>query len=614
MDTLPSPLDQRCDHTDCQRGIPYVRALCLFWLAFSVKSHQRPSVSTGRHVSTVRPVCTARPSVSTARPVYATRPIYPRMDNGNLEILLQDHAVVDSGCSSDMTGNKAYLLDYEEFNGGFVAFGSDPKGVVLRAPRKDDVYSLDLKNIVPSGGLEKQLNHNVKIIRCDNGTEFKNHAMNEFCAKKGIKREFSVARTPQQNEASYIAAIKAFRVYNKRTKRVEENLHINFLEDQPNVIGTGPNWMLDLDFLTNSMNYILVSVENQVKVDACTQDSYVAGSSGKNKVSTQEYILLPLQPYRTRIPVEDVAPAAHEIPSESSPKANDVQDSEDAADKEEQHQMKESEQVLQDELGKMVTQMIIGCKVMNKCFLDKPLKKKRGELSSVSTDRPSISTDRPFVSTDRSSANTSYEKFQAGGEYEDKDKDFEDIRRSPYNDKDTEDTKDILKGLKDIICSYLLMKKVNGTKWVFKNKRDERSIVVKNKARLVAQGFKQEEGIDYDEVFAPVARIEAIRLFLAFASYMGFTVYQMDFKSAFLYGTIEEEVYVHQPPGFVDPAHPNKVYKVIKAFSCLHQAPRAWYETLSSFLMENGFRRGTINGFSLSFRLNASATTLALPG
>ncbi|GKG31472.1 putative ribonuclease H-like domain-containing protein, partial [Tanacetum coccineum] len=99
---------------------------------------------------------------------------------------------------------------------------------------------------------------------------------------------------------------------------------------------------------------------------------------------------------------------------------------------------------------------------------------------------------------------------------------------------------------------------------------------------------------DYDEVFALVARIKAIRLFLAFASSMGFTVYQMDVKSAFLDGTIEEEVYVHQPPGFVDPAYPNKVYKAIKALYGLHQAPRAWYETLSSVLMENGFRRGTI--------------------
>ncbi|GJY63662.1 putative ribonuclease H-like domain-containing protein [Tanacetum coccineum] len=129
----------------------------------------------------------------------------------------------------------------------------------------------------------------------------------------------------------------------------------------------------------------------------------------------------------------------------------------------------------------------------------------------------------------------------------------------------------------------------------FKNKRDKRNIVVKNKARLVAQGQRQEEGINYDEVFAPIARIEAIRLFLAFASYKGFLVYQMGIKSAFLYGTIEEEVYVHQPPGFVDPAHPNKVYKVVKALYGLHQAPRAWYETLSSFLLENGFRRGTID-------------------
>ncbi|GJW07361.1 putative ribonuclease H-like domain-containing protein [Tanacetum coccineum] len=137
--------------------------------------------------------------------------------------------------------------------------------------------------------------------------------------------------------------------------------------------------------------------------------------------------------------------------------------------------------------------------------------------------------------------------------------------------------------------------KVIGTRWVFRNKRDERGVVVRNKARLVAQGYRQEEGIDYDEVFAPVARIEAIRLFLAFASFMGFIVYQMDVKSAFLYGTIDEEVYVSQPPGFVDPDHPKKVYKVVKALYGLHQAPRAWYATLSTFLEEHGYRRGSID-------------------
>ncbi|GJR81389.1 putative ribonuclease H-like domain-containing protein [Tanacetum coccineum] len=134
-----------------------------------------------------------------------------------------------------------------------------------------------------------------------------------------------------------------------------------------------------------------------------------------------------------------------------------------------------------------------------------------------------------------------------------------------------------------------------GTKWVLKNKKDERGIVIRNKARLVAQGYTQEEGIDYEEVFAPVARIEAIRLFLAYASYMGFTVYQMDVKSAFLYGTIDEEVYVMQPPGFEDPEFPDKVYRVEKAMYGLHQAPRAWYGTLSKYLLANGFQRGTID-------------------
>ncbi|GJZ34903.1 putative ribonuclease H-like domain-containing protein [Tanacetum coccineum] len=111
-------------------------------------------------------------------------------------------------------------------------------------------------------------------------------------------------------------------------------------------------------------------------------------------------------------------------------------------------------------------------------------------------------------------------------------------------------------------------KRAIGTKWVYRNKKDERGIVVRNKARLVAQGYTQEEGIDYDE---------------------------MDVKSAFLYGTFEEEVYVCQPPGFEDPQFPDKVYKVEKSLYGLHQVPRAWYETLSTYLLENRFRRGTID-------------------
>nr|GEV02676.1 hypothetical protein [Tanacetum cinerariifolium] len=115
------------------------------------------------------------------------------------------------------------------------------------------------------------------------------------------------------------------------------------------------------------------------------------------------------------------------------------------------------------------------------------------------------------------------------------------------------------------------------SKWVFTNKMDERGIVIRNKARLVAQGNTQKEGVDYDEVFAPIARIEAIRLFLAYASFKDFIVYQMDVKSAFLYGEIEEEVYVCQPPGFEDPDFPDKAYKVEKALYGLHQDPKAWF-------------------------------------
>ncbi|GJS58904.1 putative ribonuclease H-like domain-containing protein [Tanacetum coccineum] len=138
-------------------------------------------------------------------------------------------------------------------------------------------------------------------------------------------------------------------------------------------------------------------------------------------------------------------------------------------------------------------------------------------------------------------------------------------------------------------------KRAIGTKWVFRNKKDERGIVIRNKARLVAQGYTQEEGIDYDEVFALVERIEAIRLFLAHTLFKDFVVNQMDVKSAFLYGKIEEEVYVCQPPGFEDLDFPDKVYKDEKALYGLHQAPRAWYETLSTYLLDNEFQRGKID-------------------
>ncbi|GJX68137.1 retrovirus-related pol polyprotein from transposon TNT 1-94 [Tanacetum coccineum] len=132
-------------------------------------------------------------------------------------------------------------------------------------------------------------------------------------------------------------------------------------------------------------------------------------------------------------------------------------------------------------------------------------------------------------------------------------------------------------------------------KWIYKVKTDEFGGVLKNKARLVAQGFRQEEGIDFEESFAPVARIEAIRIFVANAAHKNMTIYQMDVKTAFLNGELKEEVYVSQPEGFVDQDNPSHVYKLKKALYGLKQAPRAWYDMLSSFLISQQFSKGAVD-------------------
>jgi hypothetical protein len=137
--------------------------------------------------------------------------------------------------------------------------------------------------------------------------------------------------------------------------------------------------------------------------------------------------------------------------------------------------------------------------------------------------------------------------------------------------------------------------RIIGTKWVFRNKQDDQGVIVRNKARLVAKGFSQVEGLDFGETFAPVARLEAIHILLAYASCYDIKLYQMDVKSAFLNGFINELVYVEQPPGFEDPRYPNHAYRLSKALYGLKQAPRAWYERLRDFLIEKGFKIGTVD-------------------
>nr|GEW18197.1 retrovirus-related Pol polyprotein from transposon TNT 1-94 [Tanacetum cinerariifolium] len=128
-------------------------------------------------------------------------------------------------------------------------------------------------------------------------------------------------------------------------------------------------------------------------------------------------------------------------------------------------------------------------------------------------------------------------------------------------------------------------------KWLWKNKHDEENTVIRNKSRLVAKGCAQKEGVNFEESFAPVARLKAVQLFIAYAAHKFFTVYEMDVKTTFLYGPLKDEVYVNQPDGFVNPYHPDKLYRLKKALYGLKQVLRAWYDELSTFLVSKGFSK-----------------------
>ncbi|GJZ90010.1 putative ribonuclease H-like domain-containing protein [Tanacetum coccineum] len=563
--------------------------------------------------------------------------------------------------------------------------------------RTKDETSGILKDFIRQ--IENQLNQKVKTIRCDNGTEFKNRDIIEFCGSKGIKREYSNARTPQQNgvaerknrtlieaartmladsflpntfwaEAvstacyvlnrvlvtkpqnktpyelitgkipiiSYIRPFgchvtilntidhlgkfeeksdegflvgyslnnKAFRVYNLETKRVEENLHINFLENKPNVAGKGPNWMFDLDYLTDSMNYQPVTAENKANKtaglkeanhSAGTQDNIDAGNSKIEAEPAQEYFVLPLWSSYTSTVKSSEAKNGGEKPNGDTAEAF----------------RKEFAQCTKDLLLQAGAARATSTNTVN----------------TISTPVSTASPSRVF-----SAGGPSYPDLTNNGQDDSQIPAFMDIYNNPsngiftnasYDDEGTvadftnlETTMNVIpiptsrihsihpttQFFGDPTSAIQIRSKVNKssgahafeellqfkiqkvwilvdipfrkkaimTKWVYRNKKDKRGVVVRNKAM-----------------------IEAIKIFLAFSSYMGFIVYQMDVKSAFLYGKIDEEVYVSQPPGFVDPKFPKKVYKVVKALYGLHQAPRAWYATLYNFLLKSGYRRGTIN-------------------
>nr|GEU81419.1 putative ribonuclease H-like domain-containing protein [Tanacetum cinerariifolium] len=418
-------------------------------------------------------------------------------------------------------------------------------------------------------GIENQLSLKVKIIRSDNGTELKNSDLNQFCRMKGIKRKFSVPRTPQQNriakrknrtlieaartmledsllpvpfwaEAVHTACYVQNRVL--VTKPQNKTHYELLLGRTPSIgfmrpfgclvtilntldsLGSGRTWLFDIDTLTKTMNNQPVTTGNQSNLIAGVQEQFNVEKAGEENV--QQYVLFPLWSSGSKNPQNTDGDAAfggkkHEFEGEKLESKVHVSPSSSAR---------------------------------QRCMMTRPKERLK---------------EKVLLSCQQA---------------------LEDIT---YSD----DKEDVGAEMQKVWVLVDLPngKRAIGAKWVFRNKKYERGIVFRNKARLVAQGHTQEEGIYYKEVFSLVARIEAIRLFLAYASFMGFMVYQMDVKSAFLYGTIKEEVYVCQPLGFEDPDYLDKVYKVVKALYGLHQAPSAWYETFANYLLENGFQRGKID-------------------
>ncbi|GJS61231.1 putative ribonuclease H-like domain-containing protein [Tanacetum coccineum] len=418
---------------------------------------------------------------------------------------------------------------------------------------------------------------------------------------------------------------KAFRVFNSRKRIVEENLHIRFSESTPNVAGSGPDWLFDIDALTRTMNYEPIVAGTQTNGFAGTKASTSTCQTRKNTKSIQKYILLPL--WKADPPLSQDQKSSHDnglSPLRTESKRED-QEREDNVSNTNNLNTAGTNNISNDpnmstlednsifdflndedvdtkaDMNNLDTTIQVSSIPTTRIHKDHPLDQVIGDLQATTITRKMSKTveEHGFVgitlkqrTNHKNLQNCLFACFLS---QEEPKKVIQALKDPSWIEAMQEDL--IQFKLQEVWTLVELPngKRAIGTKWVFRNKKDERGFVIKNKARLVAQGYTQEEGIDYDEFFAFVARIKAIRLFLAYASFKDFVVYQMDVKSAFLYGKIEEEVYVCQPPGFEDPDFPNRVYKVEKALYGLHQAPTAWYETLSTYLLSNGFQRGKID-------------------
>ncbi|GJY45632.1 putative ribonuclease H-like domain-containing protein, partial [Tanacetum coccineum] len=345
--------------------------------------------------------------------------------------------------------------------------------------------------------------------------------------------------------------------------------HVRFLEDKPIIAGEGPKWLFDIDDLTESMNYIPVVAGTNSNDYVGTKESIGASHLSKETGSSQDYILIPLWKDSSLFDssLKNASNDEPQLSSDARKKDDDGVSKESRIDDQERPKSSPQEvNIVETNINTKPDMISLGTNATLEAthanfFGDET----EVDISNITTTYPVPSTPNTKIHKDHSLDHVIGD-IQSGVQ-------TRGMTKATDEQGFIEEPKRIAKALSDLAWVEVMQEEF------LQNKKDERGIAIQNKARLVAQGYTQEEGIDYDEVFAPITRIEAIRLFLAYASFMGFMVYQMDVKSAFLYGRIEEEVYVCQPPGFEDPDYPNKVYKVVKALYGLHQALTAWTAT-----------------------------------
>ncbi|KAI3669275.1 hypothetical protein L6452_40503 [Arctium lappa] len=452
-------------------------------------------------------------------------------------------------------------------------------------------------------------NLTVRSIRSDHGTEFKNSSLNNFFENKGISHNYSSVRTPQQNgvaERRNKTIIEATRsmlsdshlptqfwaeAVNTACFTQNRSLIVKRFRKTAYKLFHGINPSISFLHIFGCQCFILNNKDQLGKFNPKADDEIFLGYSSISKA------------YRHSNP-----PAADDDPNIIPPNA----ESNSWISAEPLNTLLPSEpsssELLSENNGMSDTQHLIADEPQASSSVNIPIV---DPISEVSDHAPAQrwTRDHPIdqilgdpdagIQTRRSSGNIClFVNFISLIEPKKVDGALRDPNWvSVMQEELTEFTRNKVWNLVPRPSD----KTVIGTKWVFRNKLDEHGTVTRNKARLVAQGYKQEEGIDYDETFAPVARLESIRLFLAYAVYKDFIVYQMDVKSAFLNGKLNEEVYVEQPPRFYDPKYLNYVYKLDKALYGLKQAPRAWFDTLTSFLISENFERGKIDN-TLFFR------------